>query len=200
MISSNIIFSFTTFYVKVSFFLTKLLILGILFSKAVRASEIAKLVILDIYFLTSFILILRVVLVAKSVISGILSSVFLILELYTSFLTTSFLTKSLSLLESTEACTSLSTSNLSALFFKLLKLVGTFFNLSIFFYLHYILEFESNSNVTLSPEDFGSGKNSLSYTMSFFSIQLLSESLYPFHLTYSLSSFPFITFSTLNSF
>ena len=38
--------------------------------------------------LTSFILALRVVLVAMLVISGILSSIFLILALYTSFLTT----------------------------------------------------------------------------------------------------------------
>ena len=41
--------------------------------------------------LTSFILALWVVLVSKLVISGILSSIFLILALYTSFLTTSFL-------------------------------------------------------------------------------------------------------------
>ena len=50
---------------------------GILFSTAVRAVVIAKLVILSISFLTSFILALRVVLVAKSVISGILSSIYL---------------------------------------------------------------------------------------------------------------------------
>ena len=45
----------------------------------------AKLVILCILALTSFILGLSVVLVAKLVISGILSSIVLILELYTSF-------------------------------------------------------------------------------------------------------------------
>ena len=46
-----------------------------------------KLVILRISFLTSIILALRVVLVAKLVILAILSSIFLILALYTSFLT-----------------------------------------------------------------------------------------------------------------
>ena len=81
--------------------MTKLLTLGILFSTAVRALVVAKLVILGISPLTSFILALRVVLVAKLVISGILSSIFFILALYTSFLTTSFFTTSLNLLKST---------------------------------------------------------------------------------------------------
>ena len=66
-------------------FLTRLLTSRILFSAAVRAVVVAKLVILGILALTSFILALRVVLVAKLVISGILSSIFLILALYTSF-------------------------------------------------------------------------------------------------------------------
>ena len=48
-------------------------------------------------FLISFILALRVVLVAKLVISGILSSISLILALYTSFFRTSFFNTSLSL-------------------------------------------------------------------------------------------------------
>ena len=39
---------------------------------------------------------------------------------------TSFSTTSLSLLKSTGTCINLSTSNLSTLLFKLLKLVGTF--------------------------------------------------------------------------
>ena len=64
-------------------------------------------------------------LVAKLVISGILSSLFLILALYTSLLTTP------SLLKSTETGTNLLTPNLSTLLFKLLKLVGTFSRLSI---------------------------------------------------------------------
>ena len=78
-----------------------LLTLGILFSIAIRAVVLAKLVILSILPLTSFILALRatvvaklalrVVLVAKLVISGILSSIFFILTLYTSSLTISFL-------------------------------------------------------------------------------------------------------------
>ena len=57
-------------------FLTKSLTLDILFSTAVKAVVVAKLVILGISFLTLFILALRVILVAKLVISGILSSIF----------------------------------------------------------------------------------------------------------------------------
>ena len=83
----------------IQFVLTKLLTLGILFSTAVRTLVVAKLVILvispltsfisaliealvprlvilGISLLTSFILALRVVLVGKLVISGILSSIF----------------------------------------------------------------------------------------------------------------------------
>ena len=75
MTSSNFIFNFTYFCVTVCFFLTKLQTLGILFSTAVRAVVVANLVIL-----------------------GILSSMFLILALYTSFLATPFFTKFISLL------------------------------------------------------------------------------------------------------
>ena len=57
---------------------------------------------------------------------GIASSIFLILALYKSFLETSFFTSSLSLLKLTGTGT-----NLTTLLFKLLKLRGTFFNLSI---------------------------------------------------------------------
>ena len=64
---------------------------------------------------------LRVVLVANLVISSILSSIFLILAFYTSFLTTSFFTASLSLLKSTGTGTNLQKSYLSTLLFKLLK-------------------------------------------------------------------------------
>ena len=81
---SNFLFSFNNFCVIVSFF-TKLITLGILFSTAVRALVVAKLVILGISPLASFILALKVVLVPKLVISGILSSIFFILALYTSF-------------------------------------------------------------------------------------------------------------------
>ena len=97
---SNFLFNFINFCALVSFF-TDVLTLGILFSTALRAVLVAKLVILGISPLTSFILALRVVLVAKLVISGILSSIFFILALYTSFLTTSFFTTSLNLLKST---------------------------------------------------------------------------------------------------
>ena len=80
----NFLFNFMIFFVIVTF-LTKLLTLGILFSTAVRALGVAKLVILGILLLTSFILALREALVAKLVISGILSSIFFILALYISF-------------------------------------------------------------------------------------------------------------------
>ena len=63
IICCNFIFSFTNFCVIVSFF-TKLLTFintAILFSTAVRAVVVAKLVILGISFLTLFILALRVV-------------------------------------------------------------------------------------------------------------------------------------------
>ena len=118
MISSNFIFNFINFCVLVSF-LTKLLTLGILISKALRTVVVvAKIVILGILFLTSFILTLRAAVVAQLVlsgifflasfvlalqvvlavlvISGILSSIFLTLELYASLLTTLFFNESLS--------------------------------------------------------------------------------------------------------
>ena len=91
MISSNFIYNFTNFCYSQFFFVTKLLTLGILFSTAVRAVVVARLVILGLSFVTSFILALRVVLAAKLVISGISSSIFFISALYKSFLTISFL-------------------------------------------------------------------------------------------------------------
>ena len=128
------------------FFLIKLLTLGILSSTVLRAVVVTKLVISDIlflisfilalravvvanlvirgiYLLTSFILTLRHALVANFVVSGILSSKFLTLALYISFLTASLFTKSVSFLKSTGTHTTF--------LFKLLKLFGTFFNLSI---------------------------------------------------------------------
>ena len=70
IISSNVIFNFIIFCVTVSF-LTKVLTLGILFSTAVRLVLVAKLIILGILFLTSFLLALREALVTKLVILGI---------------------------------------------------------------------------------------------------------------------------------
>ena len=64
--------------------MTRLLWSGVLFSTAIRAAVVARLVILGILFLTSFILALRVVLVAKLTILGVLSSISLILALHTS--------------------------------------------------------------------------------------------------------------------
>ena len=70
MTSSNFILSFTKFCVIVRF-LTKLLILGILFSTAVREVVVAKLVMLGILPLTSFSSVLRAAVLAKLVILGI---------------------------------------------------------------------------------------------------------------------------------
>ena len=89
--------------------------------------------------LTSFILTLRVVLVAKLVISGILSSIFFILALYTSFLTTSFFTASLSLLKSGRTGTNLSTSSLSIYFSNCLNYLVHFSIYQYLIYLHRIL-------------------------------------------------------------
>ena len=58
--------------------MTKSLTFSILFSTVVRAAVVAKLVTLGISPLTSFILALRVAIVAELVISSILSSIFLI--------------------------------------------------------------------------------------------------------------------------
>ena len=69
-------------------FLPRSLTLGILFSTVIRATVLTKLVILGISFLNSFILAFREVLVAKLLISSILSSIFLIWALYKSSLTT----------------------------------------------------------------------------------------------------------------
>ena len=63
IVISNFLFNFINFYVTVRFFLNRLLTLGILFSTAVREALVAKLVILGISSLTSFILALRVALV-----------------------------------------------------------------------------------------------------------------------------------------
>ena len=117
-IISNCVFQFHSYN---QVFLTKLLTLGILFLTAVRAVVVAKLVILGSSPLTSFILALRETLVPKLV----------ILALYPSFLMASFFTASLSLFESTGTGTIYQNLNLLTLLFKWLKLVGTFFNLSI---------------------------------------------------------------------
>ena len=66
---SNFLFDFINFCVIFSFF-TKLLTLGFSFSTAVRTVVEAKLVILGILPLTSFILALRAAVVAKLVILG----------------------------------------------------------------------------------------------------------------------------------
>ena len=101
---SNFLFNFINF-VLWSVFLTKLLKLAILFSTAVIELVVANLVMLHISPLASFVLTLRVVLVAKLIISGILSSIFFILTLYAYFLTTSFFTTSLNLLKSARTST-----------------------------------------------------------------------------------------------
>ena len=80
-----------------SVFLSKLLTLGILFSTVVRAVVVTKSVILGILFSNSFILALRVVLVATLVISGI----FYLSIIYIFFNKTIF-TASLNLLKQQE--------------------------------------------------------------------------------------------------
>ena len=102
-------------------FLTKLLILGILFSTAVNEEVVARPVILGISFFTSFIFVLRLVLVTKLLISGILSSIFFTLALYSVFLTTSFLSRLLNLPKSTGTGTYLSISSLTTLVFNFLN-------------------------------------------------------------------------------
>ena len=93
--------------------MTKLLVSGIFFSTVVNAEVVAKPAILGISFLTSFIFVLRLLLVAKLLISGILSSIFFILASYSVFLTTSLLTTLLNLPKSTGTGTNLSISSLS---------------------------------------------------------------------------------------
>ena len=101
------------------------------FILALRAAVLAKLVILGISPLILFILSLRLDLVAKFVISDILSSIFLILALHSVFLKTLFFNILLSLLKSNEVVSIFPVSNSSSLLYKLLKPLGTFFNLSI---------------------------------------------------------------------
>ena len=175
------------------------------------------------FFFNSIYFSIKIIVVGKLLISGILSSIFLILALYTSFLTTLFFIKSLSSLKSTGTGTNLSTSNYSNLLFKLLKLLGTSFNLSIsnlstldlklaksiflgnfgasiavayFKSVFVAYSHKSNLTFTLPPNDFGSGKHSFFYAMSFLSIQLLKKRSWPFHLIYTLSLCVFITLST----
>ena len=70
-----------------------------------------------------------------------------------------------------------------------------FFNSAFLAYLD-----KFNPTFTLLSKDFGSEKYSLIYTMSFLSIKLSKELLWPFQLTYSLSHFLLISFSILNNF
>ena len=86
------------------------LLWSILFSTAVRAVVVSKLVILGILFLTLFILAFRAAVVTKLVILGIL------------FLT-SFFTTSLSLFKSTGTGTGLSISSLSTLDYKKIQVL-----------------------------------------------------------------------------
>ena len=123
--------------------MTKLLTLVILFSTAVRAVIPVKVVTLGVSSLTRFILALRVVLVAMLLISGILSSISLILALYSVFLTTSFFTTSLSLLKSTGVVSNFLIFSLSILFFKLFK--PHFLICQYLIYQHQILKYLNHS-------------------------------------------------------
>ena len=81
---SNFLFNSINFCVLIGF-LTRLLKVGVIFSTAVNEEVVAKPLILVISDLTSFIFVLRIVLVAKLVISSILPSIFLILALHLIF-------------------------------------------------------------------------------------------------------------------
>ena len=74
MIRSNFILNFTNVCLIVNFFLAKLLTLDVLFSTAVRAVVVPKLVRLSILILISFILVLLAAVVAKLIILGVLRS------------------------------------------------------------------------------------------------------------------------------
>ena len=71
IISSNFIFNFINFCVIASFVLNKLRTSGISYSTAVTTALVAKLVILGVSFLTSFILALKETLVTRLVILSI---------------------------------------------------------------------------------------------------------------------------------
>ena len=135
---SKFFFNFSNFCVAICNFLTKLLMLGILFSTAVNAVFVAKPVILVILFSISLILVLQNDFLTRPLISGILFSnfnlsasyfafkikslvsiLFTLLTnlLYSVFLTTSFFTTFLNLVKSTGTVFSLSVSNLSTLKF-----------------------------------------------------------------------------------
>ena len=101
--------------------MTKFLTLSILFSVLLTAVLVARSVILGILPLILSTLTLRVLSVAKIVILGILSSVFFILALNTSFWTTLFLTPSLNLLKLTGTGNYLLTSNFSTFFTNFLN-------------------------------------------------------------------------------
>ena len=73
-IRSNFILNFTNVCLIVNFFLAKLLTLDVLFSTAVRAVVVPKLVRLSILILISFILALLAAVVAKLIILGVLRS------------------------------------------------------------------------------------------------------------------------------
>ena len=107
---------------------------GIFFSTAVRVVLVDKLVILGILLLTLFILALRAAVVAKLAILCISLLTFFYLQSFDLNVTCILLkhyiiySTSLTLFKSIETDTNLSTSILSTLLFKLLKLLGTFFN------------------------------------------------------------------------
>ena len=123
-------FSLSVIFVSQPVFLTKLLVSGALFSTVLNAEVVARPVILGIYILTSLIFVLRLALVARLLISGILSSIFFIFSLYSVFLMTSFSTTSLNVFKSVGTGANLSISNLSALVFNLLNLFFKLPNLS----------------------------------------------------------------------
>ena len=138
---SKFLFNFCNFCV-ISYFVTKLLILGILFSTAVNAAFVAKPLILGILPSISVILALQSVFLTRPLVSGtffsnsvlcvsylvfktnaLVSMLFALATIFhiQFFLTTSFFTTSLNLPKSTETGTNSSIFNLSNSIFKLAK-------------------------------------------------------------------------------
>ena len=124
----------------------------------------------------------------------------------TASLTTHLSTALLDLLKSEGTVTSLSISA-STLDFRLAK--STFsdnsdvISSSSFFYFKFccIYSRKANSTFIFFYYDYLLLDNSLLYTMIkfFFSVQVLNELVQPFHLTYNVSTFFFITFITFQT-
>ena len=171
-----------------------------LYTLALKAAVVAKLVMSGILSLTSSILALRAAAVAKLVMLGIWSYFSIKSSISSSVTNISYSFFNIFDLSILETGSNL-LIYLSTLLFKLLKLIGTIFNLSISnlstsdfksaksvflaksdvsttaaFFKNFVAYLDkSNSTFTFAPKDLGFRKCSLMYAMSFWSIQLLKE-------------------------